>query len=184
MRGWPGFGTQGYVSGNMLRRVDRDFEVFARMNPGDEYPEAYRIHEALFLEAIEGRRRSGQSIREGDTLWRELHREMVPPYDTTKFASKWWKMRPDQPSRTVVAHLQMDTYSHIHFDSDQARGITVREAARLQSFPDGFEFSGAMKEGYRQVGNAVPPLVAKALGESIKSKLQIGTPPIPIFQPG
>ena len=167
MRNWPGFGTDGYVSGNMLRRVDRDFEVFARMNPGDEYPAAHRIHEELFLAEIEQRRRSGQAIREGDPLYTSLHREMVPPYDTTKFTSKWWKMQPNYPSRTVVAHLQMDTYSHIHFDSDQARGITVREAARLQSFPDGFRFSGAMKEGYRQIGNAVPPVAAFSLGTAI-----------------
>ena len=121
----------------------------------------------VFSEEITKRRVSGQRIKEGDALWTKIYREMVPPYDTTKFSSKWWKIVPDQPCRTIVAHLQMDTYSHIHYDSEQARGITVREAARLQSFPDGFHFYGAMKEGYRQIGNAVPPLVAAQLAISI-----------------
>ncbi len=167
MRTWPGFSTDGFVSANLLREVQRDFEIFGRMKPGDEYPEARKIHEAVFSEEITKRRAIGQKIKDGDSLWTKIYHDMVPPYDTTKFSSKWWKMIPDRPSRTVVAHLQMDTYSHIHYDSEQARAVTVREAARLQSFPDGFRFQGSMKEGYRQVGNAVPSLVANRLSESI-----------------
>ena len=172
MRTWDGFSTDGFVTANLLREVKRDFEVFARMKHGDEYPGARKIHESVFSEEITRRRNVGQKIKEGDALWTKIYREMVPPYDTTKFASKWWKMIPDQPSRTIVAHLQMDTYSHIHYDSEQARAITVREAARLQSFPDGFCFRGAMKEGYRQIGNAVPPLVSFSLAQSILSHLK------------
>ena len=70
---------------------------------------------------------------------------------------------PDQPSWTVPAHLSKDAYSHIHYDSDQARAISIREAARLQSFPDAFTFSGNIGERFRQVGNAVPPLLAWAV---------------------
>ena len=66
-----------------------------------------------------------------------------------------------------MAHLGKDGYSHIHYDSRQARTISVREAARLQSFPDGFVFSGTMNPAFRQIGNAVPPLLAKALAETI-----------------
>ncbi len=172
MRNWTGFSTNGFVSANLVREVKRDFEIFARMNHGDEYPQARRIHEAVFSEEITKRRTVGQVIKEGDALWARIYREMVPPYDTTKFSSKWWKMLPEQPSRTIVAHLQMDTYSHIHYDCNQARAITVREAARLQSFPDGFRFQGAMKEGYRQIGNAVPPFVSFHLGESIISAIK------------
>ncbi len=82
---------------------------------------------------------------------------MVPPYDPTKFPNKWRKLERDFPSRTLLAHLSHDTYSHIHYDSEQARTISVREAARLQSFPDGFEFCGAMNAAFGQIGNAVPP---------------------------
>ena len=61
-----------------------------------------------------------------------------------------------------MAHLGKDSYSHIHFDSDQARTITVREAARLQSFPDGFVFKGSMNPAFKQIGNAVSVAMMKA----------------------
>mgnify|MGYP001811579326 CR=1 FL=1 len=66
-----------------------------------------------------------------------------------------------------MAHLGKDSYSHIHFDSAQARTISAREAARRQSFPDGFVFAGAMNAAFRQIGNAVPPLVAWSLATRI-----------------
>jgi DNA (cytosine-5)-methyltransferase 1 len=70
-----------------------------------------------------------------------------------------------------MAHLGKDSYSHIHFDNYQARTISVREAARLQSFPDGFVFAGSMNAAFRQIGNAVPPLLAWALGEVLREQI-------------
>ena len=72
----------------------------------------------------------------------------------------------------VTAHLSRDTYSHIHYDSRQARAITVREAARIQSFPDGFEFQGNRGEQFQQIGNAVPPLLSRAIAESVFAQLE------------
>jgi DNA (cytosine-5)-methyltransferase 1 len=83
------------------------------------------------------------------------------------FLDKWRKLMADQPSWTVPAHLSKDTYSHIHHDSDQARMISVREAARLQSFPDQFRFQGNMGDCYRQIGNAVPPLLAWSIASTL-----------------
>src|SRR5688572_21279239 len=80
-------------------------------------------------------------------------------------------MEPDLPARTLMAHLGKDSYSHIHYDSRQARTISVREAARLQSFPDRFTFCGTMNPAFRQIGNAVPPLLAKALAGTIADAL-------------
>jgi len=81
-------------------------------------------------------------------------------------------LNPATPSHTVVAHLSVDTYSHIHYDASQARAITVREAARLQSFPDGFLFPGNMGQAYKQIGNAVPPLLAFRIGEHIRRAME------------
>lgn len=81
-------------------------------------------------------------------------------------------MEPNQPSRTLMAHLGKDGYSHIHYDKEQARVLSVREAARLQSFPDTFVFSGSMNAGYKQVGNAVPPLLSFAIARHLLSKLE------------
>ena len=96
----------------------------------------------------------------------------MPPYDASKFPNKWWKISRGQPVRTVMAHLSKDGYSHIHYDNAQARTISVREAARLQSFPDGFVFAGAMNPAFRQIGNAVPPLLARAIATQIMKTIR------------
>ena len=64
------------------------------------------------------------------------------------------------------AHLYKDGLRHIHYDSKQARSITVREAARLQSFSDDFVFYGSMGEQYKMIGNAVPPKFSAKLAEA------------------
>lgn len=71
------------------------------------------------------------------------------------------------PSNTIPAHLYKDGLRHIHPDSNQSRTITVREAARLQSFDDDFEFLGTKGDQYKMVGNAVPPEFARQIAESI-----------------
>ena len=77
----------------------------------------------------------------------------------------------DLPARTILAHLHKDGNQFIHPDPEQSRTITVREAARLQSFPDDFQFAGSRSEKYKQIGNAVPPLFAEALARAIRSNL-------------
>ena len=67
-----------------------------------------------------------------------------------------------------MAHLGKDGYSHIHYDGRQARTISVREAARFQSFPDGFVFNGSMNSAFKQIGNAVPPLMAYQIALALK----------------
>ena len=77
-------------------------------------------------------------------------------------------LRWDKPSNTIPAHLYKDGLRHIHPDSTQARSITIREAARLMSFPDDYKLHGSMGDKYKMLGNAVPPLFAKAIGDTIK----------------
>jgi DNA (cytosine-5)-methyltransferase 1 len=80
---------------------------------------------------------------------------------------KYYVIREDRPSNTIPAHLYKDGLRHIHPDPEQARSITVREAARLQSFPDDFEFLGSKGDQYKMIGNAVPPNFAKILGDVV-----------------
>lgn len=167
MREWPGFEAGEGVYEHVLRYLPRDTTIFEAMAEGDEYPAAHRVANRLFEE--EARRRG---LRPGSKEWNGLHRAMVPPYDPGKFPNRWWKLRADRPSRTLMAHIGKDTYSHIHYDSAQARVISVREAARLQSFPDGFLFAGTMNPAFRQIGNAVPPVMAREIARTMMASLE------------
>jgi DNA (cytosine-5)-methyltransferase 1 len=166
MRAWPAFESDGGVTDHAIRFLPRDGSIFSAMPEGAEYPEAHRVATRLF--EVEAARRG---LTPRMKAWAELERAMVPPYDPAKFPNRWWKLRRDFPVRTLMAHIGKDTYSHIHYDGAQARTISVREAARLQSFPDGFVFKGSMNPSFRQIGNAVPPLMASALAETMKSAL-------------
>jgi DNA (cytosine-5)-methyltransferase 1 len=164
MRSWPGHeGASEGPNDHVIRYLPRDYELFARMNEGDQYPQAYAHAVEMFHEKLTAARSSGQKIPEGSSKYKALWDSIVPPYDASKFPNKWRKIWRKQPARTLMAHLGKDSYSHIHYDSSQARTISVREAARLQSFPDGFRFSGTMNPAFKQIGNAVPPLMARAL---------------------
>lgn len=170
MREWRSFEGQQGVCDHVIRYLPRDYAIFRRMHPGDEYPEAHVHAQTLFKERLKAlARKLGHPIRPGTAKYKELYAATVPPYDPGKFPNKWRKMEPNLPARTLMAHLGKDGYSHIHYDSAQARTISVREAARLQSFPDGFLFEGSMNPAFRQIGNAVPPLLAKALALKIRS---------------
>lgn len=87
------------------------------------------------------------------------------------FRDRYRKLIRDEPSWTIEAHIGKDTYRHIYPSRDgepePPRTISVREAARLQSFPDRFRFIGPFTRQFYQVGNAVPPLLAKAVAEAI-----------------
>lgn len=170
--GWPGFERGRTVCDHVIRLLPRDHAIFARMKPGDDYPEANRIALELFEKKLARSLSAGIELKEGSLAWQALKKETVPPYDATKFPNKWWKMDPDAPSRTLLAHLAHDCYTHIHYDSAQARTLSVREAARLQSFPDGFRFYEAMNPAFRMIGNAVPPVMAWCLAKHILGELR------------
>jgi DNA (cytosine-5)-methyltransferase 1 len=169
LREWPAFEAAEVVTDHVIRQLPRDFPIFREMRPGDEYPQALEAAERLVQRSLAVLKREGR--RSGPITAERLRKEMVPPYPVDSYPNRWWKLRPDQPSRTLLAHLGKDSYTHIHYDDSQARTISVREAARLQSFPDGFKFRGAMNAAFRQIGNAVPPLLAFRLASSISAAL-------------
>lgn len=159
MREWYG-PDPGTVTANTFRKNVRDFPIFARMKQGDLFTDASRIADELFF-----KKAHELGLREGTPEYNELKRKKVPIYDRNNFAEKWKRLDENKPSHTVVAHLSVDTYSHIH--PWEPRGISVREAARLQSFPDDFTFSCAMGDAYKQIGNAVPPLLAYGVAAAV-----------------
>ncbi len=171
LRMWPGFEGDEGVYDHVIRYLPRDYAIFKRMKGGDQYPEAYQLALRMLDEEVDRRLDARASRAERDILREKLRPLIVPPYDPGKFPNKWRKMEKQEPARTLMAHLGKDGYSHIHYDSSQARTVSVREAARLQSFPDGFRFEGTMNPAFRQIGNAVPPILAKALADVIRKAL-------------
>lgn len=171
MRSWKGFEGNACVRDHVIRYLPRDYRIFAGLMPGDQYPEAHRHALALFEAELNRLAATGKRPEDDSDEWKALKAKVVPPYDAGKFPNKWRKMEASAPARTLLAHLGKDGYSHIHYDSRQARPISVREAARLQSFPDGFRFAGTMNPAFRQIGNAVPPLLAKAVATTLRRQL-------------
>lgn len=172
MREWPGYESREGVWDHVIRALPRDYPIFQRMKHDDQYPQAHQIAWELFEEKLRKyEEQLGREIDRGSEIYQSLLKETVPPYKADRFPNKWWKLNPDLPSRTLTAHMGKDTYSHIHYDSEQARVISVREAARLQSFPDSFKFDGAMNSAFAQIGNAVAPLQSYILGGHLRKLL-------------
>jgi DNA (cytosine-5)-methyltransferase 1 len=112
-------------------------------------------------------------LREGEssaTAMRDRKVEFEFPYDRSKFKDRYTRQSRSDACSTIVAHLSKDGLMFIH--PTQNRSLTPREAARVQSFPDWFVFPAAQTHAFRLIGNAVPPLVAEALGYEIRSFLQ------------
>ena len=108
-----------------------------------------------------------RKLEQGDDGTNEKIKEIMPyAHRNHLFKDKYFKLIADKPSRTITAHLKMDCHSHIH--PTQIRSITPREAARIQSFPDDYLFLGAYLKTYMQIGNAVPPMMARVIAKAIK----------------
>jgi DNA (cytosine-5)-methyltransferase 1 len=115
------------------------------------------------LESGEGRYVSVEALK-------ELYTQRTGKSSTVH---KYHVLRPNEPSNTIPAHLYKDGLRHIHWDVDQSRSLTVREAARLQGFDDDFEFLGGMGDQYKMIGNAVPPLFSRILAEELVNILKM-----------
>lgn len=146
------------------------YQQFMRENAGEVlYNHQTRWHNEQDLEAFSWLSEGGKYV---DLPWH------FKRYRDDIFKDKYWKLYRDRPSWTVEAHIGKDTYRHIYpsrtSESEPPRTISVREAARLQSFPDRFRFIGPFTRQFYQVGNAVPPLLAQAVAAAILPGVQTG----------
>jgi DNA (cytosine-5)-methyltransferase 1 len=155
--------------GANLRRLrypgDRPLSGYARKmrqraDPGTIFDHVCRSHNVQDLEAF-------RVLREGG-WYRDLPGRLKR-YRDDIFEDKYKKLHRHRQSGCITAHLSRDCFTHIH--PTQARTISVREAARLQSFPDCFYFAGNMGDRFRLIGNAVPPLLAEHLARLIRQQV-------------
>ncbi|MCZ8022199.1 MAG: DNA cytosine methyltransferase [Cyclobacteriaceae bacterium] len=100
-----------------------------------------------------------------------LPKRLIKHKNTTSFTNRFKVVDGDGIASTVVAHIAMDGHYYIHPDKKQNRSISVREAARIQSFPDDYFFEGSRTAAFKQIGNAVPPLMAQRIAEKIREMI-------------
>ncbi|MEO9257138.1 MAG: DNA cytosine methyltransferase [Crocinitomicaceae bacterium] len=101
----------------------------------------------------------------------ELPKRLIKHSNTDSFVNRFQVVNGEGISHTVVAHIAMDGHYYIHPDKKQNRSISIREAARIQSFPDNYFFEGSRTAAFKQIGNAVPPLMAEKIAEKINQIL-------------
>ncbi len=163
--------------GDLPRIPDGARRELVRYRPRSRPPEYARLLRPRWmdgqLDAHVTRWHRRQDIRAFGTLHQGGTYADLPQrfrrYRADIFRDKYRRLAWNEPSPCVTAHLSKDGYSHIH--PSQARTISVREAARIQSFPDWYRLRGNMGERFRLLGNAVPPLAAYAVALAIKESL-------------
>lgn len=104
--------------------------------------------------------------------YNELPKELKTHTKEDIFRDRFKVVDPDGPSHTLVAHIAKDGHYYIYPDLRQVRSISVREAARIQSFPDDYYFEGGRTAAFKQIGNAVPPILAQKISTVLKTCLQ------------
>jgi DNA (cytosine-5)-methyltransferase 1 len=119
-------------------------------------------------------------LHEGETSKAAIARgeQMEFPYDRTHFKDRYTKQHRDELCSTIVAHLSKDGLMFIH--PTQRRSLTVREAARIQTFPDWFQLPPQPTMAFRLIGNAVPPLLGHAIGRGLRQYLALSLPARPL----
>lgn len=135
---------------------------------GHIHSDLYRYLFAASFAKVHGR---SPQLADFPALLRPKHSNVARALEGEMFADRFRVQVAGRPSTTITSHISKDGHYYIHYDPSQCRSLTVREAARLQTFPDNYYFCGGRTAQYSQVGNAVPPLLARQIAEVVSALL-------------
>jgi DNA (cytosine-5)-methyltransferase 1 len=145
-----------------------EYQTWMRRNVPEA--EAYKLFDHITRPVREDDRAAFESMTH-----KTKYTDLAPEYQRYRkdiFDDKYKKLDENDLSRTITAHIAKDGYWYIH--PRQPRTLTVREAARIQTFPDDFRFAGPPSVAFKQIGNAVPPLIGQVMGSAVRSSLGSG----------
>ena len=150
-----------YLKESKIRTEEDEFVTQHIVRPNNENDlQIYRL-------AVEFKSK-GKNLNYRDDVPQHLKKHK----NESSFLNRFNVVAEDNLSQTVVAHIAMDGHYYIHPDINQNRSISIREAARIQSFPDNYFFEGSRTAAFKQIGNAVPPLLAEGIAKEILKKLK------------